>query len=96
MKQKDILTIIILFFLFTLAWIGSSFYHSAINSTISEDIDKDIAPIAPTLDSQAVNKLKSREKISPSYEFQGITPTPITLPNLPSSPNASQGGKLML
>ena len=96
MKQKDILIIIILLFIFTLAWIGSSIYHSAVNSTISENVSQDIKPIDPTFDTKTVDKLKSRVKIAPSFELKSVAPTPIVLPTLPYSPNASQEGKLLL
>lgn len=96
MKQKDILIIIILLFISALIWIGGNIYHSAVSSTISENISKDIAPIAPTFDTKTIDKLKSREKISPSFDLDRITPTPIVLPTLPPSPNGSQGGRLLL
>lgn len=96
MKQKDILIIIILLFIFVLVWIGESIYYSGVSSTISENINKDIAPIAPTFDTKTIDMLKSREKIIPSFDLESITPTPITLPTLPPTPNASQGGKLLL
>lgn len=97
MKQKDILIIIILLFIFALAWIVSSVYHSAVSSTISETASKDIFPIAPVFDTKTIDKLKERQKITPSFELGNITPTPIALPTLKISPqNASEGGKLLL
>lgn len=97
MKQKDILVIIILLFIFALAWIGGGIYHSAVNSTISETTSKDILPIAPTFDTKTIDKLRERQKITPAFELENTTPTPITLPILKSSPqNASAGGKLLL
>lgn len=97
MKQKDILIIIILLFIFALAGIGGSIYHSAVSSTISEVINKDISPITPSFDTAAINKLKERETIIPSFELGNIAPTPIILPNLKTSPqSASGGGKLLL
>ena len=96
MKQKDILIIIILLFFFVLAWVGGSIYHSAKNSTISEAINKDISPIAPTFDTKTIDKLKERHKIIPSFELGDVAPTPIILPTLRPSPNASQGAKLIL
>lgn len=97
MKQKDTLVIIILLFIFALAWIGESIYHSAISSTISEAINKDIAPISPTFDTETINKLKERQKTTPAYELGNITPTPLALPTIKISPKtASEGGKLLL
>lgn len=97
MKQKDILTTIVLLFIFTLVWIGFSIRHSAVSSTISEAISKDISPIAPTFDTKTIDKLKKRQKIVPSFEIGNASPTPIILPTLRTSPqNASEEGKLLL
>lgn len=96
MKQKDILIIIIFLFIFVLVWIGGSIYHSGVSSTISENVSQDIKPIAPIFDTKTIDKLKSREKIIPSFELGSVTPTPIVLPTLPPSRQSSQGGKLQL
>jgi hypothetical protein len=97
MKQKDILIIVISFFIFSLVWIASSIYHSAVSSTISETINKDIVPIAPNFDTGAIDKLKERQKINPSFELDSVTPTPIAIPTSIVTPQtASEGGKLLL
>ena len=69
MKQKDILIIFILLFIVAIAWIGSTIYHSAVSSTITEAINQDIAPIEPSFDTKTINKLNEREKIIPSFEL---------------------------
>ncbi|MBI4089375.1 MAG: hypothetical protein HY424_01550 [Candidatus Levybacteria bacterium] len=96
MKQKDILIILTLLFVFVVAWIGSSIYHSIVNSTISEAINQDIAPIKPSFDTQTLNMLKRRPKINPTFELGIITPTPTPiLPTEIISPEpASPEGKL--
>jgi hypothetical protein len=96
MKQKDILVIVILLFIFVLAWIGESIYNSAINSTISESVNQNITPIDPNFDIKTIDKLKSREKVTPLYDLENVAPTPIVLPTLPVSPNASREGTLLL
>lgn len=96
MKQKDFLFIIILFFIAVLVWIGGSIYHSSVSSTISEDVSQNIAPIAPNFDTKTIDKLKVREKINPVFNLEQVTPTPVTLPTLNPSRNASQGGSLLL
>jgi cell division protein YceG involved in septum cleavage len=97
MKQKDILIIIVLLFIFVLVWMGGSIYHSTVSSTISETTSKDIFPIEPSFDTKAIDKLKERQKIIPSFELGNVTPTPIALPTLKIFPqNASEGGKLLL
>lgn len=97
MKQKDILIIIILFFIFIIAWIGGGIYHSAVNSTISEETNEEISPITPAFDTKVIDKLKKRQKIVPSFELENLTPTPIILPTtaIPST-NASKGATILL
>lgn len=97
MKQKDILIILALLFVFIVAWIGGNIYHSIASSTISETLNRDISPITPDFDMETVNKLKLRQKINPSFELGNITPTPTPIPvNLLSPQNASEEGKLIL
>jgi hypothetical protein len=96
MKQKDVLVIIILLFIFTLVWIGESIYRSTSNSTISDTVSQDIKTISPNFDTKIINNLKSRRKIIPVFDLHSITPTPIVLPTLPYSPNSSGGAKLKL
>ena len=80
MKQKDILTILILLFIFVAAWIGSSIYHSIVNTTISETTSQDILPIQPNFDVQTINNLKQRQNLNPSFELVAATPTPSPSP----------------
>jgi len=97
MKQKDVLIIVILLFIFVLVWIIESIYHSGASSTISESTNQDIVPINATFDTKTIDKLKSREKIVPVFELKSISPTPIALPTQIISPQkASEGGKLLL
>lgn len=96
MKQKDILIIIILLFIFVLVWIGESIYRSTVSSTISETTSKDIVPIVSTFDTETIDKLNERQKIIPVFELGNVTPTPVVLPTLPPSQNASQEEKLLL
>lgn len=96
MKQKDILVIIILLFISSLVWIGSSIHRAIVTSTISEEVNKDISPIAPTFDTKTINSLRKRQKIIPSFELEEITPTPVILPITKNPPqNASEGGTLL-
>jgi hypothetical protein len=97
MKQKDILAIAILLFIFTFVWIGGSIYHSASNSTISEKVNNDITPIPPNFNVKVIEKIKERKKINPSLELEGITPTPTPLPlKLISPKKASEEAKLQI
>ena len=97
MKQKDILIILVLLFVFVVVWIGGSIYHNIASSTISETTNRDISPITPTFDVKTINKLKKRQAISPSFELGNITPTPPPLPiEILFPQNSSEGGKLVL
>lgn len=97
MKQKDILIILTLLFVFVVAWIAGNIYHSIANSTISETTSRDISPIIPTFDTQTINKLKQRQKINPSFELGNITPTPTPVPiELLAPDNASEEASLIL
>jgi hypothetical protein len=95
MKQKNTLIIVILLFVFVLIWIGESVYRSATNSTISEEVNQEISPIDPTFDTKTINNLKSREKITPSYDLNNTPNNTIALPTLLNSPKASREGKLL-
>ena len=96
MKQKDILIIIILLFIFTLSWIGSNIYHSAVNSTISEATSKDILPILSVFDTKTIEELKEREQITPVFELGSVSPTPIVMPTLEVTPKSASGGAKLL
>jgi hypothetical protein len=97
MKQKDLLLIIVLLFIFISAWIAGSLYHSAVSSTISETTTKEIKSITPSFDAKTIKKLKERQKINPIFELSDTTPTPTDVPSLKvTPPSASGGGKLLL
>jgi hypothetical protein len=91
-KQKDTLIIVILLFIFVLIWIGESVYRSAVSSTISENVSQEMSPIVGKFDTETINKLKSREKISPSFDLKNSIP----IPTVSNSPKASGEGKLSL
>lgn len=91
--QKDILYISISSFVLVVLWIGFNLYHAYATTTITPDLQLEIAPIAPKFDTEIINKLKTREKIAPLYELRNasssstITPIPATegTPNAGSS-----------
>ena len=75
MKQKDILFLFISTFILVVAWIGFNIYHKWATSTISADLQVQIKPIDPNFDTQTIEKLKTREQITPVYELKEISPT---------------------
>lgn len=95
--KKDLLIIIILLFVSSLAWIGAS-VHTVINSsTISEDFKQDISPIDPKIDTATIDKLKSREEINPTFGLDGsicLTCNSTSRASSPATPAASQAGTI--
>lgn len=96
MKQKDILVMIVIFFILAVTWIITSIWHSGSRSTISEETSNNIAPIEANFDTKTIKELKTRKKIIPSYEREGVTPTPVVFPTstIPLS-NATGGAGLL-
>lgn len=99
-KRKDVQIILWLTFITVAAWIGFHIYHVSVTSTISEEIEKQIAPIDPNFDINTINKLKEREQVEPMYQYretveeptaspeaeQLITPTEILSPQVTDTP----------
>lgn len=67
--QKDVLFLSASFFAVVVAWVAFSLYHSYVTTTISEDLQIQIAPIDPKFDKATIEALKSREKIVPLFEL---------------------------
>jgi hypothetical protein len=65
--KKDILFFTFSFFLITVAWVGFNLYHTSITSTISENIQKQLTPIANQFDTATIEQLKHRTPISPLF-----------------------------
>ena len=92
-KQKDILFIFISSFIVVVAWISFNIYHIWATTTVSEDLQLQLTPIAPVFDAKTMEQLKTRENINPIYEnlaSPSATPTPapkIVTPTL--SPQAT-------
>lgn len=84
MKQRDVLLILISTFIIVVCWIAFNVVHNSITSTISENLAVQIIPISPNFDTQAIERIKKRQKISPLYEIDNQSSLPITA--TPSSP----------
>lgn len=69
MKQKDLIFIFGSLFILVLGWIILSIYHNFATSTITENISTEITAISATFDTNTIEKLKKRIKISPLYEL---------------------------
>ena len=84
MKQRDIITLAVPFFILIILWIIFSVYHNSVTSTIPETLNIQITPISPAFDEKAISDLKKREKILPSFE------TPVS--SLSAVETATAGG----
>jgi hypothetical protein len=76
MKQKDIILLLVPSFLLVLVWIGFSIYHNFVTSTISQTLNIQILPIAPTFDTKTIAKLKGRQQVVPLYQTTASSPSP--------------------
>ena len=83
--QKDILYISISSFVLVVLWVGFNLYHAYVTSTIEPDLQIKILPIEPRFDTETIEKLKTREKITPLYESDSASPEAVVAP-LPTSP----------
>ena len=89
--QKDILFVLISSFIVVVAWISFNLYHIWVTSTISEEVQVQLAPIAPHFDPATIQQLKSRKHIDPLYEQQATPSQAISAtPTTPPSPLASE------
>ncbi|MBI2613850.1 MAG: hypothetical protein HYW62_03680 [Candidatus Levybacteria bacterium] len=97
MKRKDFLIILVLLFIFVIAWIAGNIYHSIATSTISNTTNQDISPISPAFDTKTVDKLRQRQKVNPVFELSNTAPTPTPFPlEILSPPESSEEARLIL
>lgn len=108
MKQKDLLLLLVPFFIMVVAWVIFNIYHSSVTSTISDTLNIQIKPINPTFDKKSIEAIKNRDNVEPIYDLSNsslaspiptITQTPeSTASSLPlqTQPNesSSEGGQI--
>ncbi len=99
MKHKDILLLLIPSFVLIVAWIVFSIYHSSVTSTITETVTKEILPISPIFDQDAIDAVKQKGKVAPVYEAKTKiiieeTPTPTIATESASESTESGESKL--
>lgn len=86
---KDLLFLTISSFIVVVAWIGFNLYHTWVTSTITPELQTSIKPITAEFDILTINKLKSRQQVTPinSLSNKIVIPTPtLTVPLNPSIP----------
>ena len=75
MKHKDIILLLVSAFFLVIAWVTFNVYHNSVVSTTAEVLKKEILPISPNFDEKTINKLKQRNRISPTYDLGNISAT---------------------
>lgn len=73
MKNKDIVLLLFSVFILVFAWVIFNIYHNSAASTISQAINRNIAPISPNFDTKTIDNLKKRGIVSPIYSVLGQT-----------------------
>lgn len=88
MKQKDLITLLVLIVIVVTAFVGSNIYHNAVTNTIPEILAIQVKPISPKFQIKVLDELKKRTKIAPQFNAPPpvITPTPTTAPLTRLSP----------
>ncbi len=83
MKKNSVLFITIFTFIVVLVWVSLSIYHARVSSTIPEAINIQIRQIIPTFDQSVIDRLRTRKKTNPRYQFfdtsknvPSVTPSP--------------------
>lgn len=87
MKQKDIITFLILILILVSSFVGFNIYHNAVTNTIPEVLSIQVAPINPTFQTKVLDAIKTRRKITPLFNAPVVTPSPTTTPPASISPS---------
>ena len=69
MKQQQLLLLIIYAFIIIVAWIAFNLYDKSVTSTVTQEQATQTAPIDPAFNEQAIENLKTRKNITPSYQL---------------------------
>lgn len=67
--QREFFYITLSFFILVAAWLGFNLYHVHVASTISQDLQMQIIPIAPSFDTLVIQNLKTRTQVAPLDSF---------------------------
>ena len=69
MKQQQLLLVSLYSLIIIIAWITFNLYNNSVTSTITQEQQTQITPIDPTFNEQTIEKLRTRENITPSYQL---------------------------
>ncbi len=88
MNQKNFLLIAGFTFMTVFVWIGLTIYHTRVTSTVSQDLQKQVEPIAPQFDTAVIQALKyGRKSVTLLPESE-----PASLASPSGGPASSSGG----
>jgi hypothetical protein len=107
MKQNDIVTLLGITLVVVISWIAFNLHSTYTQTTISPTQNLQIVPITAEFDTQTINNLKTRERITPNYKLDAnaveqknsqVTPTGRPTPSATSldtdtAPEASQASR---
>ena len=90
MKQQQLLLLFIYTFIIIVAWIAFNLYNTSVTSTITQEQQIQVTPLNPAFSEQTIDKLKTRENITPSYQLpveilQAPSPTPSSFETQPTN-----------
>ena len=98
MGRRDMLLLSIFTLVTTAGWIIFDVYHSFVTSTISEEVEQQIAPITHTFEQSVIDRIKNRLPIEPltveTIEFSVPTPTESLTIATSSGQGATRSGLL--
>lgn len=89
MKQKDLLLLLVPFFILVVAWIIFNIYHNSVASTISDTLNIQITPINPSFDTKAIEAIKKRDRIEPIYNLSNSEVATSSAPEEQSTSSAT-------
>lgn len=96
-RHKDILFILISSFVVVVAWIGFNIHHIYVTSTISEELQLQLAPIDARFDTDTIQRLKSRQRVNPAFEKQETAspsaPSPAVQPSIEAETPATASSR---
>jgi len=76
MGRRDTLLLSILTLITAIGWIMFDVYHAAIENTVPQNVEAQLAPITPTFKRAVIEDLKGRSVIDPLVTQESIAPTP--------------------
>ncbi len=71
LKGENITNLLLSVTFVTLAYIGFTFYHTSVTSTLDDDLTLQIQPISASFNKTAIEHLIGRTSVPPTYELAG-------------------------